>query len=347
MSEDIHVTLSSIQERLRKKAYSNEEHIRLSLIARLCLCLGWDIWNPKIFNSEYPVNKDGKKARIDIVLFSNEIDNPIPSVYIEIKRLGTLSRKNIDKWLKQLDDYNSPKTASITILTDGRFWLFFDYTSGTGDLSQKLFLTIDLLNSSHKSIIKGFRTYLLREMFPYKSLSKAKSELQKIKLCNIVMYGKSHYQEIADKYPQNNQYEIAQMFLADKGEQISLKDIEYYWDRDIRPVYPEINKGVGNVKSSNKPESVWVIEKWHKTSNWIDIKKIVYDDLLNRIVSLDIPHPYNVTKDKNLFKHVLKLNDGYYAQGNLSSGAVLSHCKYILRILGYEPSRALKIKYAK
>ena len=183
-------------------------------------------------------------------------------------------------------------------------------------------------------------------MFPDKSFSKAKSELQKIKLCNIVLYGKSHYQEIADKYPQNNQYEIAQIFLADKGEHISLRDIEYYWDHDIRPVYPDINRDGREVKTRNKPESVWVIDKWHKTSNWIDIKKIVYDHLLNRLVSLDIPHPYNVTKDNNLFKHVLKLKDGYYAQGNLSSGAVLSHCKYILQALGYDPSGSLKIKYA-
>lgn len=347
MSEDIHATLSNIQNLLLKKAYSNEEHVRLSLIARLCLSLGWDVWNPKIFYPEYPVNKDGKKARVDIVLFSNEIENPIPSVYIEIKRLGTLSKKNIDKWLKQLDDYNSPKTASITILTDGQFWLFFDYTSGTGDLSQKHFLTIDLLNSSEKSIIKGFRTYLHREMFPDKSLTKAKSELQKIRLCNVVLYGKSHYKEIAEKYPKNNQYEITQIFLADKGEKVSSKDIEFYWNRDIRPVYPEMMKGKRTVIARQKPDSVWVIDKWHKTSNWIDIKKIVYGNLIDRIASLDIPHPYNVAKDKNLFKHALKLRDGYYAQGNLSSVAVLSHCEYILRSLGYDPSSSLRIKYAR
>jgi len=347
MSEDIHETLSCIQELLLKKAYNNEEQVRLSLIARLCLCLGWNVWNPRIFYPEYSVNKDGKKSRIDIVLFSSEIENPIPNVYIEINRLGTLSKQNIDKWMKQLDDYNAPKTASITILTDGQFWLFFDYTYGRGELSQKHFLTINLLDSSQKKIIQGFRTYLLKEMFPDKALSKAKIELQKIRLCSSVQFGKSHYKEIAENYPKNNQYEITQIFLADKSEPISLKDIEFYWDRDIRPVYPEMMKESKSKTSKKKPESVWVIDKWHKASNWIDIKKIVYGNLIDRIASLNIPHPYNVTKDKNLFKHALKLRDSYYAQGNLSSGAVLSHCEYILRTLGYDPSSTLRIKYAK
>jgi predicted type IV restriction endonuclease len=39
--------LADIKAKLQNGDYKNEEHIRLSLVARILQNLGWDIWNPK------------------------------------------------------------------------------------------------------------------------------------------------------------------------------------------------------------------------------------------------------------------------------------------------------------
>ena len=45
--------LADIQAKLREGAYQNEEHVRLSLVARILQGLGWDVWNPRQVNAEF------------------------------------------------------------------------------------------------------------------------------------------------------------------------------------------------------------------------------------------------------------------------------------------------------
>lgn len=43
MPESLRTVIEDIQKKLKANVYQNEEHVRLSLVARVVQALGWDI----------------------------------------------------------------------------------------------------------------------------------------------------------------------------------------------------------------------------------------------------------------------------------------------------------------
>jgi predicted type IV restriction endonuclease len=58
--------LLNIRDRLKDGAYDNEEHVRLSLVSRILLELGRDLWNPREVNSEFRVLPQEDRSRVDL-----------------------------------------------------------------------------------------------------------------------------------------------------------------------------------------------------------------------------------------------------------------------------------------
>jgi len=73
-------TIKDIQNKLIARSYRNEEHVRLSLVARILQSLGWDIWNPKETNCEFIVAPTEDTTRVDVALFDVSRN---PSVFIQ------------------------------------------------------------------------------------------------------------------------------------------------------------------------------------------------------------------------------------------------------------------------
>lgn len=146
------------QERLRSSAYKNEEHVRLSLVARIVQALGWDIWNPAEVNTEFIAIPHEDKTRVDMALFLPPWK--IPSVFIEIKAVGKML-PNLSEIEKQTRDYNRNNTALISIITDGQLWKFYLSQTG-GEFSQKRFLDLDLLKNGQNidELESEFRKFL-------------------------------------------------------------------------------------------------------------------------------------------------------------------------------------------
>ena len=132
--------LADIKSRLLSGEYRNEEHIRLSLVARVLQSLGWNIWNPREVNTEFIVVPNEDTTRVDVALFLNQF---APAVFIEIKCVGQIQGRLADIE-RQLRNYNRDNQAMFTVITDGRNWRFyFSYTSG--EFSKRCFETLDLL----------------------------------------------------------------------------------------------------------------------------------------------------------------------------------------------------------
>lgn len=151
--------LEDIAAKLRSDAYSNEEHVRLSLVARLLQALGWDIWNPQEVNTEFCPVPAEDSTRVDIALFARRN----MSVYVEVKAVGKIGR-NLPEIERQMRDYNRNITAAFSILTDGRYWRFYLSQTG-GEFSQKCFKEIDLLDKSEavEDIELAFHAFLSKE----------------------------------------------------------------------------------------------------------------------------------------------------------------------------------------
>ena len=95
--------------------YQNEEHVRLSLVARLLSKLGWNIWDPEEVNCEYHACSYEDSSKVDIALFSTPRK---PDIFIEVKTIGKI-RSDLEKTEIQLRNYNRDNTALFSIITDG------------------------------------------------------------------------------------------------------------------------------------------------------------------------------------------------------------------------------------
>ncbi len=147
--------LEDIRSKLVQGAYSNEEHVRLSLVARVPQSLGWNIWNPLEVNSEFPAVHEEDQTRVDLALFLHTIS---PTVFIEVKGVGKLNGDigNVE-W--QLRDYNRNNTAPFSIITDGQRWRFY-YSQTGGEFSQKCFKVVDIVDDDIDGVEMFFSAFL-------------------------------------------------------------------------------------------------------------------------------------------------------------------------------------------
>jgi hypothetical protein len=155
----MHEILLDIQQRLRRKEYKNEEHVRLSLVARVVQELGWDIWNPTEVFTEFKATKKEDHTRVDVALFTRDFEDT--AIFIECKGVGAFAT-DLAAVERQLRDYNRDHTALFTIITDGRHWRFyFSFTSG--EFKDKLFCKFDLQQDGLEEIAGYLDTFLRRD----------------------------------------------------------------------------------------------------------------------------------------------------------------------------------------
>lgn len=155
----MHDILLDIRQRLQNKEYQNEEHVRLSLVARVVQALGWDIWNPGEVYTEFKATIKEDNTRVDVALFTHDFEET--AVFIECKAVGAFAA-DLSAVEKQLRDYNRDHTALFTVITDGRHWRFyFSFTSG--EFKDKLFCRFDLLEDSIEEMAGCLDTFLHRE----------------------------------------------------------------------------------------------------------------------------------------------------------------------------------------
>jgi hypothetical protein len=147
-------TLEDIQRRLRENQYRNEEHVRLSLVARVLQKYGWDIWDPTVVNTEFkPVPQEDNK-KVDVALFG---PTSKAVVFIEVKPVGGIT--HLADTERQLHEYNRNFSAPFCIITDGCQWRFY-FSLTPGDFSSKCFKTLNLLKDQMDDINRTFAIFL-------------------------------------------------------------------------------------------------------------------------------------------------------------------------------------------
>ncbi len=147
--------LADIKTKLQSGDYGNEEHVRLSLVARVLQKLDWNIWDPTEVNSEFIVVPTEDKTRVDLALF---IRPTLPSVFIEIKAVGQMPGRLQDVE-RQVRDYNRNNTALFSVITDGRDWRFY-YSQTAGEFSQKCFESFNLEEDNVEDVERSLVTFL-------------------------------------------------------------------------------------------------------------------------------------------------------------------------------------------
>jgi hypothetical protein len=147
--------LADIRTKLIDGVYLNEEHVRLSLVARVVQQLGWDIWNPREVNTEFRAVPAEDQSRVDMGLFSPP---SIACVFIEVKAVGKLHGV-LSSVEQQLRDYNRNHTATFSVITDGRTWHFY-YSQSPGTFADKRFESADLVDDEPSAVEESLVRFL-------------------------------------------------------------------------------------------------------------------------------------------------------------------------------------------
>ncbi|OON67365.1 DUF4357 domain-containing protein [Hymenobacter sp. CRA2] len=152
-------TLQDIRQRLLNGEYKNEEHVRLSLVARVVQELGWNIWSPTEVYTEFKATELEDNTRVDVALFAHNFAGD--TIFIECKNVGRIG-DDLAKVERQLRDYNRNHSALFTIITDGQHWRFY-YALTAGEFAQKLFARLDLVQDDLTEAAEAMQRFLARE----------------------------------------------------------------------------------------------------------------------------------------------------------------------------------------
>lgn len=161
-------TIKTIQKRLEKGVYRNEDHVRWCLVTMILDKLGWEIWNPDEFYTELRVEKlasplDGKtyQGRVDIALRKKVSKDYKPHVFIETKSIDTL-KTNIQNHRLQLEAYSLKYNVPLSVLTDGRYWEFYlnSLSSDKGDYTGRMICSLNLSEDRIDRIVRVFTDLL-------------------------------------------------------------------------------------------------------------------------------------------------------------------------------------------
>ena len=147
-------TLDDIRKKLQSGVFQNEEHVRLSLVARILSKLGWNIWDPAEVYTEFKTTPSEDRTKVDVALF---LAPRVPAVFIEVKAVGGIG--NLQDCERQLRDYNKDYGATFCILTDGCMWrLYFAQTGGL--FCDKCFKDFNILRDNLDDVASWLAAFL-------------------------------------------------------------------------------------------------------------------------------------------------------------------------------------------
>ena len=359
--------IEDIRIKLNNKSYKDEQHVRFSLVGRICQALGWDIWDPEEFYSEYRVKKfppqDVTKditGKVDVALFLADKQSGTSEVFIEVKAPGKMDYE-LEAGQTQLQRYNFYDKSVISILTDGIKWRFY-LPRESGTFEDTLINEINIITDHVDSIIDVFQV-LKRDNYRKKALQIAEDmheELSQIKLVNRV---KSEAQEISNKTG-ISKFTIASQLLKNQHKaNINDSIVELLWDRItstsratrtktpnqiLQPQFDSNNPEKQMLRPfinsdfvKKKPKKVFVIDTWYDVNSWSDVKAITFGRFLDKLIDAKLPKACSVSKNPDYFqinrREIEKT--GYYIDINFGSVSIVSQCKRVVREAGYDPDR--------
>lgn len=367
--------IEDIKRMLRANLFQDEQHVRFSLVGRICQTLGWNIWDPSEFYTEYKVKKiplqnlsKDVTGKVDIALFIPEKTSEGAEVFIEVKTAGRLDTEQVSGET-QLHLYNAYHKSAISILTDGIKWRFYLPSAG-GEFEDKLFNELNLRDDDLDEVYIVFEQILKKENFRKKALDTAEAmreELIKIKLIGKVKAEAMMMHEKTDL----SQYMFAhQILLKDYHRNIEEIEIKRLWDRnlpgcgEVKP--PKTGYDVKKVKGSaginsrgknklpprpadeftfKKVKRLQVLGTWYDVNYWWEVKQTVYNRLISEgLKENTLSKCYGISKDKTIYRVPASLNNGYYTEVSLGSYNVVWHCYVALHALGYDPSTSFLVE---
>ena len=157
MAATLTLQIEEIRDSLTRGDFASEAQISRSVVMRLLITLGWNVWDPKVVIPEFPIKTESptKILKVDYVLCHPPGK---PSVLIEVKDVGKANAQGEE----QLFDYCFRQGVPLAVLTDGRSWGFF-FPAGQGSYQERRFATVDLVDDDAAEGAERISRYLAFE----------------------------------------------------------------------------------------------------------------------------------------------------------------------------------------
>ena len=161
-------TLEDIRAKAADGKFTTRERLRLSLVARVLIDLGWDVWDPEEVIPDFEFGPEGDRTTVDIALSAGASIHP---VFIVTAEPGTLESDSTDAQpcvsagpeallIPRLTAAGSAST--VAVITDGKLWKFY-YIHGDDPAANKCFKTIDMLDDPVDTVESTLSAYLAKE----------------------------------------------------------------------------------------------------------------------------------------------------------------------------------------
>ncbi|MDD2583057.1 MAG: hypothetical protein PHR66_13795 [Desulfuromonadaceae bacterium] len=369
--------LEDIRNLLNDEAFQDEQHVRFSLVGRICQHLGWNIWNPKEFYTEFRVRRiplqnlsKDVTGKVDIALFIPEKTPEGAEVFIEVKTAGRLD-SDLAAGEMQLHLYNAYHKSAISILTDGIKWRFYLPSAG-GEFEDKLFSEINLLEDDLDWIAQNFEMILKKDNYRKQALDTAESmrkELIRIKMIEKVKPEAllMHQRTGLPKYL------VAQQIIKTNDRiDIDINEIERLWNRkapvsqpnykaSYKPTPPPVKHRPTVSDSSDttvRTEALgnytykrvhYIIICGHEKidiSHWYEVKREVYNYLIRNKPGLNLSGVMKYSRDQSEYARSVALENGYYTEINLGSSEIVRQSRKAIEAAGYDPKSDLIIAFS-
>lgn len=357
--KDLNGIIQDIRSKLKSGSYENEQHIRISLVTYICYGLGWNIWNPSEFYTEFTVDKtqlvadcNGSRGKVDIALFKNsKKKNESLYALIETKTIGMINQAS----RTQLKSYSVALNHPISILTDGIIWEFYlnSLPNTSGQYQDRMINMIDLKSDDLNDLCILFESLLHNSVTPAAVTTLGKKMRQDFFIIQNISIVK---QQVETQYPGDvpkQLHEAYKTINTSHGKKVvRLEDISRLWSTKI---------ALGGVKGANEEpgmghgfsQGVVITRIKNYTgmslkeisikggkavpvTNLAQMKKIVYDHILANNPNFCINQQGPRIQDtKDGFTIPLMLNDGRYTEGSLSFNGAVDHCRRALKEAGF------------
>src|SRR3989338_3175490 len=124
------------------------------IIIRILNILGWDIFNVKEIQPEYPVDPQNSNEKVDYAL-AKETNN---MVFVEAKAVSI----NLEDWEEKFCSYCFKNNVILGVLTNGISWWFYLPRAG-GSWYERKFYSINLIQQDSDAIVLKFIDFLSKQ----------------------------------------------------------------------------------------------------------------------------------------------------------------------------------------
>ncbi len=337
------------------------------IIIRILNILGWNIFDIKEIQPEYPVDPQNSNEKVDYAL-ARDTDN---MVFVEAKAVNV----DLENWEEKFCSYCFKNNVVLGILTNGISWWFY-LPRAKGSWYERKFYSINLVQQDTDIIVSKFIDFLSKQ-----NVTNGKSEEN----ARRTYESKQKKQIIKKSLPQawntlissedetfidlfNNMLEkvsgyraeseeIAEFLTKNRTRLLILEEPPIQVSRRTREIEPqpqvEEEKTSTYVRSgySGKGISAFIFNnKKYEARSWKQLLLGICDEINNlhkkdfdKVLSLKgRKRPY-FTKNANELRVPEKIKStDIFVETNLSANSIVSLCEDVLSLFGYKDS--LKIE---